>query len=151
MVVVIGYGNPLRGDDGIGPQVIEQLKLRFPASEVIELISCHQLNPELADDIARADHVIFIDATDKPAASDVVCESVIPQSAKRTYSHQLEPASLLAMAADLYGTCTPGTMITVAGESFDRRIGLSARAERGVAQTMATVEQLVAALTQPVR
>src|SRR5579862_5139829 len=129
MVVIIGYGNPLRGDDGIGLQVIEQLKLRFPVSEVIELISCHQLNPELADDIARADHVIFIDATEKPAASDIVCESVIPQRAERPYSHQLEPASLLAMAADLYGSCTLGTMITVAGESFNTRIGLSAKAE----------------------
>ena len=60
--LVIGYGNVLRGDDGAGFLTAELLrdKLRDPD---IEILSQHQLLPELMEPISRAARVIFIDAT----------------------------------------------------------------------------------------
>lgn len=58
--LVIGFGNTLRGDDGVGPLVAEQVdtwNLRNVRS-----LSVHQLTPELAADIAQVETVFFIDA-----------------------------------------------------------------------------------------
>ena len=66
--LIIGYGNPLRGDDGLGWRAAEQLAEIIPQSEA-EVIACHQLTPELAEPISRARLVIFIDMSLELAAS----------------------------------------------------------------------------------
>src|ERR1044072_3449496 len=58
--LVIGYGNELRGDDGVGPRVaraVQQLSLPH-----VRVLVQHQLTPELAEDISRARAVVFVDA-----------------------------------------------------------------------------------------
>ena len=51
-VIVIGYGNPLRGDDGVGLAAIERLESLAPRE--VELIFTQQLTPELAQSVATA-------------------------------------------------------------------------------------------------
>ncbi|MCL4804536.1 MAG: hydrogenase maturation protease, partial [Anaerolineae bacterium] len=58
--LVIGYGNPLRGDDGVGWRVVEALEESLSASS---LIAVHQLTPELAGTISEVGQVVFVDAT----------------------------------------------------------------------------------------
>ena len=59
-VLVIGYGNTLRGDDGIGPAVAGEIdRLAVPGVRVIVV---HQLTPELAADLAACRRAVFIDA-----------------------------------------------------------------------------------------
>ena len=59
-VLVIGYGNTLRGDDGVGPRVVEAIgTLGLPG---VRTLICPLLTPELADPISRAEKVIFVDA-----------------------------------------------------------------------------------------
>ena len=52
MTLIIGYGNPLRTDDGIGIVI----------AEAIGGIGLQQLKPELAEPISRAKHLVLIDA-----------------------------------------------------------------------------------------
>lgn len=58
--LVIGYGNTLRGDDGVGPWVAEQLSQEAGAD--LRAIAVFQLTPDLAAEIAWADRVWFVDA-----------------------------------------------------------------------------------------
>jgi hydrogenase maturation protease len=44
--LLIGYGNPLRGDDGLGWQVADQVAR--DADKSIKVVATHQLTPELA-------------------------------------------------------------------------------------------------------
>jgi hypothetical protein len=70
-VLVIGYGNTLRGDDGVGYQVAETVaEWQLPQ---VRSIAVHQLLPELAADIAEVDLVIFVDAVvaTAPAKQDI--------------------------------------------------------------------------------
>jgi len=60
-VLIIGYGNPLRGDDGAGWQAAGILKERI-RDERVQVVRSHQLMPEMAEAISRARKVIFIDA-----------------------------------------------------------------------------------------
>ena len=51
-VLILGYGNPLRSDDGLGWQVAVQL-FRTNTSPEVLVLPCHQLTPELAEPISR--------------------------------------------------------------------------------------------------
>ncbi|HEU5101426.1 MAG TPA: hypothetical protein VFU22_20525, partial [Roseiflexaceae bacterium] len=59
-IVVIGYGNELRGDDAIGMIVAEQVASRGWPN--VCAIATRQLLPELAEDLARVGLAIFVDA-----------------------------------------------------------------------------------------
>ncbi|PPT05423.1 NADH-reducing hydrogenase maturation factor [Geitlerinema sp. FC II] len=59
-MLVIGYGNSLRGDDGIGRAIAEQVaSWNLPH---VRSLSLHQLTPELAEELSRVDRAVFIDA-----------------------------------------------------------------------------------------
>ena len=60
-VLILGYGNPLRTDDGLGWRAAEELALRFSSDEV-EIRTCHQLLPEMVDLISQTDTIFFVDA-----------------------------------------------------------------------------------------
>ncbi|MCL6471920.1 MAG: hydrogenase maturation protease [Firmicutes bacterium] len=121
-ILVIGYGNPLRGDDGAGLFVARQLsKLsELSAHDNIKILSLHQLTPELADDISKAKLVIFIDASWNQPPGHLSCKMVMPgPSITGITTHHLEPSGLLTFTQGLYGVF-PDTVIiiTIGGNSF---------------------------------
>ncbi|MEO8391518.1 MAG: hydrogenase maturation protease [Chloroflexota bacterium] len=61
MILIIGYGNPLRSDDAIGQQIAQAMKDRLNRSDV-EVLLTYQLTPELIYSISEAQLVVFIDA-----------------------------------------------------------------------------------------
>ena len=123
--LIIGYGNPLRGDDGIGPRAAELLADRggatpLPLPEGVQVLVCHQLTIELAPQIAEAARLILIDAraTGEPGSiQQCVLTPVIPDSASLT--HHVDAQGLLAAAEMLYGHAPETLLFTVSGGSFD--------------------------------
>src|SRR5215469_160273 len=102
-VLVIGIGNPLRGDDGLGWQAAGGLQKELGTSEV-RVICCHQLTPELATDVAQADRVIFIDVADADPPGGVFVYQVASASrAPAALTHNLNPSGLLEYTRTLYG------------------------------------------------
>lgn len=118
-VLVIGYGNTLRGDDGVGRIVAEQLA-EVIQSEQVDVLSCHQLTVELAEEISQAHIVILIDAAVGDTPGAIACEEVLPSTTQPTaLLHYMEPGVLLASTHGLYGTCPTMFLWTVVGESFE--------------------------------
>jgi len=116
--LIVGYGNPLRGDDGLGWHVAERLRALVRDPDV-EILALHQLTPELMDPISRADRVIFIDACEGPVPGEIQERTIEPQAAARAaFSHHATPAALLAGARALYGRAPQATLITVTGADF---------------------------------
>ena len=60
--LILAWGNPGRGDDAAGLVIAESLEGCVGGN--VEIRCFHQLGPELSEDVAAADHVIFIDAHD---------------------------------------------------------------------------------------
>src|SRR5689334_1186022 len=58
---IIGIGNPLRSDDGLGWAVTEHLSRDCRAGYEVQTV--HQLTPELAQSMATASLVVMIDAS----------------------------------------------------------------------------------------
>jgi len=126
-VLVIGYGNPLRSDDGAGWRAAELLAAD-PRAAGTDVLVCHQLTPELAEDVSRASLVVLVDASTDRTAVGAVCARPLlcfPRSAP-VFSHHLEPTGLLQLAAALFGRVPLVMMVTVGAVNVDPGGALSA-------------------------
>ncbi len=131
MILIIAYGNSLRRDDGAGLILAERLEQEWSAGQVeVELVSTHQLTPELALDVARAEvtAVVFVDTRVTPPEKIEPEVQVYPLktgSLSPSLGHHLHPAALLTYAHLLYGKQPPAWMVTVPGVDFGHGEGLS--------------------------
>lgn len=147
MILIIGYGNPLRGDDGAGWIAIQHLAQNEYRG--VHLMACHQLTPELAEPISQADLVIFLDACwdhehhQEAGTPRVVHQSVAADGTlSADLSHHLHPSALLAYAHMLYGTTPEAVVFTIASTSF----GYGEQLSPGVLATMPVLIEEVQAL-----
>ncbi len=115
-VILIGYGNPGRLDDGLGPALaarIEQLRLPSVAVE-----SAYQLVVEDAAAVAEYDIAIFADA-----ATDAIrpwyFRQLEPAADFAFSTHALTPAAVLGLAHDLFGARTAGYLLGIRGHAFN--------------------------------
>lgn len=115
MVLLIGYGNPGRGDDGLGPALAERLARR--AIPGLHVKTDFQLKVEHTLDVASADLVVFADAQmDRPTPFDVT-----PTQADKTAdiaSHDLTPGAVLSLAALLFGAAPEAYILGLTGVRF---------------------------------
>jgi hydrogenase maturation protease len=127
--LVIGYGNPLRADDGLGWVVAQRLKTDLAGDRSlgdVVVLAEHQLTPELAEPISRARVVIFVDAREGDRPGRVDCRAFAPAGdGSLAFSHDVDPPSLVQMARLLYGACPTAVIISVDGEDFGYGTNLS--------------------------
>jgi hydrogenase maturation protease len=141
--LIIGYGNVLRTDDGVGRQVAEGLALD-PRLAAATVLGVHQLTPELALDLSRADLLVLIDAGHGPAAGTCTVERVAGSGRiADTWSHHLDPAGLVALAGELYGHAPAAFVVTVGVESLDAGDRLSPVLEAALPRVVDAVVGLV--------
>lgn len=142
-VLVIGYGNTLRGDDGLGRRAAEALARR-PLPAGVEVLTCHQLTVELAETISRADLVLLIDAANGDQPGTIVCEPVDRVDAPvGPILHYLEPPALLACVEALYNAAPRTLLWTVTARSFDYAETLSPEVERALPALLRQVEACI--------
>lgn len=116
-ILIIGYGNPLRSDDGLGWHAADELANGAVFADA-EIIKCVQLTPELADNIHSADLVFFVDASRVGEPGEL---SLVPlaETAATPFSHDPSATAILALVRQLYGSAPPAYLATVAGENFE--------------------------------
>jgi len=96
--LIIGYGSPLRGDDGLGWAVAGQLAAHIP-DESVEIRVVHQLTPELVEPISEAELVIFVDASREGPVGKWSCVEVEPETGPSApLEHQFGAGKLLGYA-----------------------------------------------------
>ena len=141
--LIIGYGNPLRGDDGVGPRAAELLA-ETPFPDGVQVLVCHQLTIELAPQIAEADRLILIDAraTGEPGSiQQCVLTPAIPDSASLT--HHIDAQGLLAAAQMLYGHAPETMLFTVSGGSFEGGEALSPAVAAALPELLTQIREAV--------
>ena len=134
-MLVIAYGNPLRQDDGAGWAVGAALALR-PG---VEVLSVHQLLPELAEFLMHEPTVVFVDARRDGTPGEVRGELVSPRDVSWNGSHGLDPGVLLGLCRRLYGDAPEAFLITIAGERFGFGSDLSDPVRRAVPEAVRRV------------
>ncbi len=144
-VLMVGYGNPLRGDDGLGWAAAEYLAAQ-PWTEGIEILVEHQLNPELAEIVSQADLAIFIDACWGEQPGQIVVKCVMPNECLpvQSFTHHVDVATLLTYARDLYGHSPEAIMVTVTAQDFGFQQQLSAPVAAALPVLWERIESIVA-------
>ena len=134
-ILVIGYGNPLRGDDRLGWVVAERLA-RLPeiaGNPEVEIVTCHQLTPELAEPVSAARLVVFVDANATGGAGSCIWESVLPEApGPNALGHHFTPSRVLAYARAIFGNVPRALVASVGVESFEAGEKLSPAVEAAI-------------------
>jgi hydrogenase maturation protease len=140
-VLVLGYGNPGRGDDGLGPAAAEAIEqLGIPG---VRTSANYQLAIEDASDAAACASVIFVDASLSGAApfSD---EPVAPGAGVACFaSHAVPPGVVVGLCRSVYGRSPDARVIGIRGYAFDFEEGLTERARANLEQAVAYIRSLL--------
>jgi hydrogenase maturation protease len=140
-ILVIGYGNDLRGDDAAGPCAAAEISdWKLPWLQVLVV---HQLVPELADPLAAADCAIFLDAHAAPAVSGLLVQRLQPTASSSGLDHTTDPQGLLALARTAFGRAPEAWWITIPAVDFSFGAPLSPLARGGIAEALDRVRLLV--------
>ncbi len=135
-ILIIGFGNTLRGDDGFGWHAAQRL-VEMPKDDSIRVLALHQLTPELAEPISEAELVIFIDASHEGALGTWKCEEIAANAnSANSLAHHFTPASLLACAHTVFGASPRALIITFVANSFDFCESLTPRAEAALLEIL---------------
>ncbi len=124
--MVVGYGNSLRSDDGVGPAVAARLAGDPRMAGVI--IRCeHQLTPELAADASQASLLVLVDAGTEQAPGEVSVRRLEPvvEEGGTAWTHHLDPSALVGLARELWGSAPPVVLVSIGPASLEVGEGLS--------------------------
>jgi len=138
--LIIAYGNRDREDDGAGWHILDKLAQRlgletpqFPGDKIttpdgkLTLLYLFQLLPEMAEDIADFDELVFIDAHNSPSLPNLIFEEVSPDRTHSAFTHHMNPGELLAIAQVLEKRLPEAWMLSVRGFSFRFEPSLSSK------------------------
>jgi hydrogenase maturation protease len=136
-VLLYGYGNPGRGDDGLGPALaaaVEELALPGVAVD-----ANYQLVVEDAAEMSRFGAVVFADAaTAGPAPFWFARIEGSGASHLGFSSHSVTPDQVMALARELFGSKVPAYTLGIRGYTFgELDEGLSAQARANLGQAVA--------------
>jgi hydrogenase maturation protease len=116
-ILVIGYGNPGRLDDGLGPAFAERVQALALPDVLTD--ADYQLNVEDAAQVAQYDVVLFVDASTNAEAP----YTLEPLKAEHTglgfSSHSVSPAVVLGLASSLFGASPRAYLLAIRGYAFD--------------------------------
>lgn len=141
-VLILGYGNPMRSDDGLGWQVAVEL-FRTNRSPELEILPCHQLTPELAPAVSRAETVVFVDCEQGDNPGEICCREVLPESGSVSLTHHLTPGALLTVGSELFGACPRAYLLSMQGENYSAGDSFSAPVSRRLGDLKTKLRQLI--------
>jgi hydrogenase maturation protease len=129
-LLLIGYGNPDREDDGVAWHILRALTIKLglvppssyedelPALAQIEFAFYLQLTPEMAEEVAEYEHVCFIDAHTGNIPEPVRLIAVESEFQNSPFTHHLTPQSLISMCETIYGKKPDAALLSVLGHRF---------------------------------
>jgi hydrogenase maturation protease len=141
-ILVVGYGNPMRSDDGVGWQVAVDL-FRANRCPDVEVLPSHQLTPELAPAVSRAETVIFIDCARGNSPGEMLCREVRVESTPASFTHHVTPSALLTLSSELFGACPRAYLLSIQGENYAPGESFSAVVAACIPDLKAKVRRLV--------
>ncbi len=146
-ILIIGYGNSLRGDDAIGVHAALKLERYFRSDPRVQVMTAQQLTPEMTEDISHSGFVLFVDASATEKPGTIRCAPVEPKPKSAGYTHHVSPASLLSAAKQLYGARVQAMCLTLSGWSFELDNKLSPGARLRLPELVREAREIIGTVT----
>ena len=141
---IIGYGNPQRRDDGIGPFVVDRLKGVLKHKKEVGLLALHQLAADVVEELYEADRILFVDATVENLEGGRAWSRIYPETQLLPYlTHHIHPSYLLGLIQDLYHRSPPAWLVSIQGHDFGFGEGLSTVAEKSAEDVNGEILQFI--------
>ena len=139
-IVVLGVGNILLSDEGIGVRAIEKLQLDYVLPPEVVVVDGGTTGMEMLDDLSNADHIIIIDAVRSgkaPASIVRLADEQVPVFFKTKLSpHQIGLSDVLATLAFIGEQPGGVTVIGVEPVSLETGMSLSPQVEARLPELM---------------
>jgi len=114
--LILACGNTLRSDDGIGRWLANWAEEEFRETPTIRVIARQQWTPDLAEEIAQAETVLFIDCSVASAPGSLQLIEVQPSApAQGLATHHIGAPELLALAGELYDSVPRHALLLTMG------------------------------------
>ena len=143
-LLVFGYGNPSRGDDALGPDLVDALQPRVESGQWrhLELLTDFQLQVEHILDMEPRELILFVDA-DMKCLVPFRFSEILPRRDRSYTSHAMTPEALLYTYREvLQHPPPPSFMLSIAGNSFGLGECLTPEAAENFDRAMAFIERL---------
>jgi hydrogenase maturation protease len=115
-ILIYGYGNPGRQDDGLGPALVDRLENeRIPG---VATDSNYQLQIEDAVALSQSDMVIFVDAAENGDAPFTFTE-LEPSNEITFTTHSVSPGSVLALCNEMYRKTVRAYVLAIRGYGWE--------------------------------
>jgi hydrogenase maturation protease len=143
--LILACGNTLREDDGVGPFLAQWAEERWRNDARVRVLCDHQWTPEMVEDVANAESVIFVDCAIDCAAGLVRSKTVEPApDHSKLGTHHLDATQLLALSKQIYGRIPRSSLLlTVGAASLKLREGFSEAVEKAVPEAELALEKSV--------
>lgn len=158
-IIILGYGNPDRGDDGAAFHLLKELIQKYSTNEdvlsdfqeagfleltpEIDLWFNLQLLPEISQELANYDRAIFVDAHTAEIPDPLLVQEIKPEYKNSPFTHHLTPASCLELAEKLYQHAPQATLVTIRGYAFDFSRELSAQTQKLIKQALQIILEMI--------
>ncbi|MGB3511128.1 MAG: hydrogenase maturation protease [Microcoleaceae cyanobacterium] len=145
-ILIIGYGNTLRSDDGAGQRVAELVaEWNLPN---VRSLPVHQLTPELAEAISEAELVIFVDAYPATAEQGLQVHQLCdyppyPPLERGGLGHTGDPRSLLSLSQLVYNNAPPAWWILIPAVNFEFGEEFSPETAQGITDALSQIRQIL--------
>ena len=146
-MVLFGYGNPSRGDDALGPRLLDRAVAWLQAHPDLPVtpVADFQLQIEHAEDLRDQDLALFLDA-DATCPPPFTFRRVQPSRDSSYTTHELSPGAVLQVYEQITGSPAPSSFVlSVRGAAFELGEPLSAPAEAHLEAAWSLLEALLGA------
>jgi hydrogenase maturation protease len=143
-ILIYGYGNPGRQDDGLGNAFVDHIEKWASENnlEGIEFDSNYQLNIEDAHAIADKDIAIFIDASVEEIED--YCISKVTESSKISFTtHAASPGYIVDLCKNVYKKAPPTYLVHIRGYEWEFMEGLTEKAIVNLDMALAHIKPLL--------
>jgi hydrogenase maturation protease len=146
-ILVYGYGNPGRQDDGLGIAIIEKLEAWAQQEGInnVKFDSNYQLNIEDAYNIAEYDIVLFVDASIESLESYAISEVIASEKVNFTM-HASSPSFVLDLCQKIYSRYPETYLFHIKGYEWELKEGLTEKAKRNLEEVFTI---LISCLKEP--
>ena len=118
-ILVFGWGNLSRGDDALGPMLVDRLRVGPGWDVRVDYLDDYQLQVEHALDLAGRQRVLFVDASLRCQAPFEVTRLQARRDASFS-THAMSPQAVMQVFRDLQGIAPPPcTLLAIRGRSFE--------------------------------
>ena len=143
--LILACGNTLREDDGVGPFLAQWAEERWRGDSRVRVLCDHQWTPEMVEEVAQAESVIFVDCATDCTPGFVRTMDVEPAGENsKIGTHHLDAGQLLTLSLQLYGAMPRSSLLlTVGAGSVELHEGLSEAVQAALPEACRMLQECV--------